>query len=484
MKLSLITLTLTTLAAVATPPNIMVIVADDLGYGDLGITKHPKIKTPHLDALANQGALFHHFYSPAQVCSPSRAAMITGRMPHRMGIYSFIGGSSGNLTHIPKSETTLPQLLKKQGYQTAIVGKWHNSLNDIQAKNPAIPSMSHYGFDYWFCSDDNAKILNKPNWRRNGKNEGVRRDLAANVVADETIHWLTNKRKPNTPFIQFVHFYEPHWRIEAPKPLVDSYLENATNNKNEAIYFAAVSNVDKQIGRILTCLDKLNLADNTAVFFSSDHGPAKLGKGHSSDRSYGTAAPYRGNKYGLWDGSIHVPGIVRWPLQIQAGHEVHTPAGSIDWFPTILAMTNTPLPKKLEIDGANHLPLLLGKPFSRNKPLQWHHYNTNVKNAPNPNAVMRKGDFIICGFYDPSTQLAKASWKEAHLSKVKTGKLTRFSLYNLKSDPKQKHDISGQHPQLFSQLKKQLIKAHLTMQKQAIGWKGTQTITQHPDPTH
>lgn len=152
-------------------PNIIVIVADDLGYGDLGFTGHPKIKTPHLDQLAKGGATFTHFYSPAQVCSPSRAATMTGKMPHRHGIYSFIGGSSGSLVHLPKSEVTIPQLLRKNGYQTAIIGKWHCSLIGVQiarqkAKINDIPSMDHYGFDYWFCSDDNAKIRNKPGWIR------------------------------------------------------------------------------------------------------------------------------------------------------------------------------------------------------------------------------------------------------------------------------------------------------------------------------
>lgn len=133
--LGAIALTLAPTVAVADQPNIMVIVADDMGYGDLGFTGHPKIKTPHLDALAEGGATFNHFYSPAQVCSPTRAAMLTGRMPHRHGIYSFIGGSSGSLTHLPKSEVTIPQILRKAGYQTAIIGKWHCSLNQVQQKN-------------------------------------------------------------------------------------------------------------------------------------------------------------------------------------------------------------------------------------------------------------------------------------------------------------------------------------------------------------
>lgn len=461
-------------------PNILVIVTDDMGYGDLGVTGNKKIKTPHLDRIAQGGALFNHFYSPAQVCSPTRAAMMTGRMPHRHGIYSFIGGSSGNLTHLPQTETTLPQLMRKAGYQTAIVGKWHVSLIQVQQKNPKIPSMDHYGFDYWFCSDDNAKILNKPNWIRNGKNEGTRKALAANVVGQEAVHWLTKVRDPKKPFIQFVHFYEPHWYVAGPEKMVEDYMkEGATQVRNEAVYFAAVSNVDQEVGRIVKTLEKLKIADNTLVLFSSDHGPAKLGKG-KTDRNYGTASPYRGNKYGLWDGSIHVPGIAYWPAKIKAGTVVETPAGSIDWFATICEVSGAGIPQGLELDGQSHYPLMLGQSMDRKKPLQWHHYNTNSHNRPNPNAVMRSGDWVICGFYAPETQLRRASWNPSHLDKVQNGKLVRFELYNIVDDPSQQKDLSGKHPAEFKKWVSRLKQAHQQMQSEAIGWDGVKTIKKLP----
>ena len=461
-------------------PNIIVIVADDLGYGDLGFTGHPKIKTPHLDQLAKGGATFTHFYSPAQVCSPSRAATMTGKMPHRHGIYSFIGGSSGSLVHLPKSEVTIPQLLRKNGYQTAIIGKWHCSLIGVQiarqkAKINDIPSMDHYGFDYWFCSDDNAKIRNKPGWIRNGKNEGAQPGLAAHIVGSEAIHWLTKERTPEKPFIQFVHFYEPHWYVDAPETITQKYFGKATQNKNEAIYFAAVTNMDRQIGNIHRTLKQLGLEENTVIFFTSDHGPSSLGTG-KKDRNYGTTSPYRGHKYGLWDGSVHTPGLVHWPAKIQSNTVIATPTGGIDWLPTICEITETPIPKGLELDGQSHLPLLLEKPFTREKPLQWHHYNTNFITSPNPNAVMRIDDHVICGFYAPETQLKRSSWNESHLSKVQNGKLLRFQLFNIINDPSQRTDLSQKEPARFNKLKTQLVAAHQEMQTQAMGWKGTTPI--------
>ncbi|MEN8773564.1 MAG: sulfatase-like hydrolase/transferase [Akkermansiaceae bacterium] len=461
-------------------PNIIVIVADDLGYGDLGLTAHPHIKTPHLDQLAKDGANFTHFYSPAQVCSPSRAATLTGRMPHRHGIYSFIGGSSGDLTHLPKTETTIPQLLRRNGYQTAIFGKWHCSLIETQIERAAngqndIPTMDHYGFDYWFCSDDNAKVLNKPGWIRNGKTEGTKPGLAANIVGSEAVHWLTEERNPEKPFIQFVHFYEPHWYVEAPERITQRYHRSVTKNRNEAVYFASITNIDQQVGHIHQALKSLNLEENTLILFTSDHGPAKLGKANM-DRNYGTAAPYRGNKYGLWDGSIHTPGIIYYPAKINAGTIINTPAGAIDWLPTICDLTETSIPEGLILDGQSLLPLLTGKPFDRLKPLQWHHYNTNFINSPNPNAVIRIGDHVICGFYSAETQLQRSSWKESHLTRVQTGKLIRFQLFNILIDPAQQTDISKVKPALFNKLKNQLIAAHKEMQSQAIGWNGTRPI--------
>ena len=127
-------------------------------------------------------------------------------------------------------------------------------------------------------------------------------------------------------------------------------VSGAARNENEAHYFAAISNIDGEVGRICKAVEELGLTDNTVIFFSSDHGPAKLGKG-KADRNYGTAAPYRGNKYGLWDGSIHVPGIVRWPAGIKAGTKISAVAGSIDWLPTICDISGTRVPSKVELDG-------------------------------------------------------------------------------------------------------------------------------------
>ncbi|MGY8770600.1 MAG: sulfatase family protein [Pirellulales bacterium] len=455
-------------------PNVLIIVADDLGYGDLGWTGHPHIKTPNIDKLAEQGVSFSQFYAPASVCSPSRASMITGRMSYRLGIYGFIHAGDPYV-HLPVDEITIPQLFRKAGYQTALIGKWHVSWNDSRKKWPHIPSMDQYGFDYWFSSDNNTVIHNKPAWWRNGKQLGTIKGYAAEVVATEAIDWITTKRDKTKPFLQYVHFYEPHWLIEAPGNIVQQYDEKATQIKNEAIYFAAVAHVDLQIGRIIKALETQNLSENTIVLFTSDHGPANLGNSRSLNRNYGTAKPYRGNKYGLWDGSIHVPGIIRWPKGIQSGTEINNPVGSIDILPTLCTLVEIKIPKDLSLDGADFSPLLFNKPMQRVKPLQWHHYNATLHHQPNPNAVIRDGDFIICGFYDQSPK-GTGRWVPGHMSFIKETKLKRFTLYNLTSDPTQQKNISGNHPELFEKLRTQLIESHTEIQVNALSWQDNQPV--------
>jgi|GEM_PF-4957609 len=146
-------------------------------------------------------------------------------------------------------------------------------------------------------------------------------------------------------------------------------------------------------------------------------------------------------------------------------------------------ITDTPLPAELELDGQSHLPLLFGPPgqeLRRVKPLQWHHYNTNVHASPNPNAVMRLGDHVICGFYDRDSQLKRASWNDRHFEQIKTGRLTRFELYKLSADPAQRHNIAERDPERFAALKKRLQTAHRAMQVQALGWNGTRPIQDLP----
>ena len=447
-------------------PNILVIVADDLGYGDLGCTGHELIRTPNLDLLAGEGARLTNFYAPASVCSPSRAAMMTGRNGYRHGIYGFIH-TGAPYVHLPKGEVTLPQLMRKGGYETALIGKWHVSLNDFRKKFKEIPSMEDYGFDYWYSSDNNTVIKDKPGWWRNGKKLDKQNGYAANLVGKDAVRWLKEEWDMEKPFFQLVHFYEPHWFVDAPRDLVEGYLGEVS--ENEAYYYAAVENVDREVGRILRTLKEEGLEQDTLVFFTSDHGPATLGKGRNRFRNYGTAKPYRGKKYGLWDGSVHVPGIVRWPGKLKAGTKLEALSGSIDWLPTFCEIAGVDAPK-VGLDGESFVKLLEGKEWKRKKAMEWHHYNATLIESQNPNAVRREENWVICGFYDARPK-GTGRWVPGHMGFIRGAKLRRFEMYDVSKDLGQVQDVGGIFPKRFEKMKKALKVSHFEMKNAARGWE-------------
>ena len=450
--------------------NFLFIIVDDMGYGDLGATGHPFVKTPALDKLAESSAQFTNFYSPASVCSPARAAMMTGRMPYRLGIYGFIY-KGGDYVHLKKTETTFPQLLQRAGYQTALVGKWHVSHNDAQQKLN-LPTMKDYGFDYWFSSDNNTIIQNKPKWWKNGKMLGQQKGLAANVVGRETLHWLEKERQSDKPFMLAVHFYEPHWLVTGPSKTVKSYEKYFEKNKQRAHYPACLENVDTQVGKILDKLKDLKLEDNTVVIFTSDHGPDRFASGRAYNRNDGRSKPYRGHKYGLWDGSVHVPGFIRWPGVSKAGSKIKAPAGGIDFLPTICSIAKVKVPADLKLDGADITDLLRGKKSIRRKTaLQWHHYNSTLKDKTSPRASLRRGAFLICGWYKDQQTMGTGRWYPEHMDYLKNSKLVHFKLYNIEKDPQQKNDLSKEYPERFSYLKKELIQSHQELQNEAFNPK-------------
>jgi len=463
------------------PPNIVVLMADDLGYGDLSSTGNRTIQTPNIDRIGDEGVRFSHFYAGAPVCSPSRAAMLTGRLPHRLGIYGFLH-TGEPYVHLPRSEVTLPQVLRDSGYQTALVGKWHASLLEFREKF-ATPDLSTYGFDFSFATDNNTILRDKPGWWRNGQKLDEKiPGLAANVVGAEAERWLRTGREDGQPFLLMVHFFEPHWRVEGREQRIEEHVRAGIENRNEATYYACVENLDSEVGRIDALLEELELKDNTIVLFTSDHGPARLGKGAARNRNFGRAAPYRGWKYGLWDGSIHVPAFLRWPAGLQGGgRDISEPIGAIDLLPSLCRLAGASLPDGLadHLDGTDVTALLdpnEPQPITRRVPLQWYHYNANLNSQQEdgdefrPNAVLRDGDYVICGFYDHRPGYP-GRWSPEHMDYLRTRELVRFALYDVVKDPGQTNDLAVQMTQVFLRLSAALQQAHGAYQAEAVGWK-------------
>ncbi len=233
----------------ADKPNVVIFLADDLGYGDLGCYGHPRIKTPNLDAFAKAGVRLTQCYAASGVCSPSRSAILTGRTPRRNGVYTWVAG--GSEVHLRTSEVALPRLLKEAGYATCHVGKWH--LNG-KFNDPAQPQPNDHGYDHWMATQNNAGPSHKDpaNFVRNGKAVGKLEGFSAPLVADEAIDWLTTKRDKAKPFFLAVWAHEPHLPIETDPQFQKPYADLAEDVRQHR---GNVSQLDHAFGRLMTALD-------------------------------------------------------------------------------------------------------------------------------------------------------------------------------------------------------------------------------------
>jgi arylsulfatase A len=427
-------------------PNIVIMLADDAGYSDTSCYGSQHIKTPNIDSLAAQGMRFTDFYAPAPNCSPSRAGLLTGRFPTRIGIYSYI--NHGSPMQLPEKEITIAELLKDAGYQTCVSGKWH--LNGDIA-DASLPSPADHGFDYWFCTDNNAlpSHKNPTNFFRNGEAVGQLEGYSCQIITDEAINWL-NKRDNTRPFFLYLTFHEPHTPIASPPELVAKHH----GTKAEKEYYANVENMDLAVGKMLDYLDKNKLADTTLVIFASDNGG-------TNPRSN---APLRGRKSNVWDGGIREPGIIRWPGHITPGRVNTTPASLIDILPTLADITAQPLPADRPIDGVSLLPLFRDETIQRTTPLFWYFYRVS------PSAAMRDGDWMLIAYLEKPDYSFTHAYTHRDTAYIKNSRMEHFELYNLREDVDQSHDLASQHPEKVESMKKKMTALHQDVVSDGPSW--------------
>jgi arylsulfatase A-like enzyme len=360
----------------AAPLNVVLINTDDLGYGDLGCYGHPVIETPNIDRLAADGMRFTQFYAPSALCSPSRAALLTGRTPYRTGIKSWIPHASGIFLH--KQEITIATLLKHAGYATALIGKWH--LNS-DLGDPSQPQPSDHGFDYAY--GHNAFQIptnrNPTNVFRNGEQLPMQEGYTAQLYADEAIAWLERQSAADKPFFLYLAQAEPHTSIEYPPEFNARYakftrgevvpIPNGLAKAPEELlvargpgeYYANITYLDAQLGRVLDALDRLGHRDDTIVIFTSDNGPVTSDWRHWYEvNAHGETGGYRGRKADLYEGGIRVPAIVRLPGKVAAGSVSEVPATAMDLLPTLASLCGFTLPDDRAIDGVDIGKVLLG----------------------------------------------------------------------------------------------------------------------------
>jgi len=453
----------TTLAAER--PNFLVILCDDLGYGDLACYGHPTIKTPNLDRLAKQGWRFTDCYAAAPVCSPSRAGLLTGRTPSRVGVYNWIPG--GNVMHMPASEITIAHLLNKGGYETAVVGKWHCN---GKFNSDAQPQPDDAGFDHWFATQNNASPThrNPKNFVRNGKRVGKTDGFSCQVVADEGIAWLKSRENQEKPFFLHVCFHEPHEPIDSPDAMVARYKEAGATKRGEALYYANVENMDAAVGKLMAALDEMQLADDTLVFFTSDNGPETLNRYGGAWRSHGSPGPLRGMKLWMYDGGIRVAGIMRFPGHTTAGEEPSTPISAVDLLPTFCELAGVKVPQGRTLDGTSMAPLFEGEPLERDRPLFWHYYNA----LGEPKLAMRDGDWMLVATVDaPRGGGGGGFFKPAMMPLIKQAQPKSHELYNVAKDIAQENDLADAHPDRLAEMAKQMGVIWQEVQAEGPDWR-------------
>ncbi|MFB3829818.1 MAG: sulfatase-like hydrolase/transferase [Bryobacteraceae bacterium] len=346
-----------TAAAAAAParrPNFIVFLTDDHGSADLGCQGARDLKTPNIDALAASGARFTNWYSNAPVCAPARGALMTGRYPQRNGVIT-------NGTPLRPSEKTIAEWLKPHGYRTAITGKWH-----LGSDPDTVPNA--HGFDHFFgfhsgCVDfyshryywGEPRRVNYHDLWRNREEVFEDGQYLTELIAREACNWL--QAQPRQPFFLYVPFNAVHYPMHAPR----KYLERfpASMDPERRMYAAMLAAADDAVGQILGTVKKMGQLDNTMVFFQADNGATKeprAGLGGKIAKG-GSNGVFRGEKFSLFDGGMHVPGILSWPGKVPAGQVRHEVGMAVDILPTILAAAGVPLPQDRTLDGRD----ILGK---------------------------------------------------------------------------------------------------------------------------
>ena len=420
----------------AQPPNFVIIFADDLGYGDLGIYGHPTIKTPNLDRMAIEGQKWTNFYVGASVCTPSRAALLTGRLPIRSGMSSaksrvlFPNSKNG----LPASEITLAEQLKKVGYKTAAIGKWH-----LGHKEQFLPTNN--GFDYYFgipYSNDMDHV-GKTNYKKDAQigpeaiktedynvplirnTEIIERPANQNTItkrySEETISFI--KENKDAPFFVYLAHNLPHIPLFASKDFL--------GKSERGLYGDVLQEIDDGVGKILETLKAEGLAENTIVVFTSDNGPWLPFKTHG-----GSAGLLRAGKGSTWEGGMREPGIFWGPGNIKPGL-ISDMGSTMDLFTTFSKMAGATVPDDRIIDGVDLSATLLSHmPSPRNSIL---YYRENELYAARLGDY--KAHFITKGVYGQFGE------REDHATPI---------LYNLSEDPSEQFDIANEHPEIIEQI--------------------------------
>lgn len=431
-------------------PHIVLVMADDHGYGDTGYTGHPFVKTPHLDRMAESGVVFNRFYAAAPVCSPTRASVMTGRHPFR-------GNVPNHGHYLRPHEVTIAEALGSAGYVTGHFGKWH--IGSVQPGSPTSPGGQ--GFDEWlsglnFFDQD-------PYLSRNGKHEHLEGHGSV-ISMDATIDFLTKHRDGGKPMLTVTWFPAPHDPFgEYPQGIPGA--KNLYSDKGKSAgYFREIILLDQQVGRLRQSLRDLGIAQNTLLLYHSDNG------GLVAESSGG-----RMKKGSIYEGGLRVPAILEWPARYQSG-EINTPVNSSDLYPTLLEVAGVSIEHQPRLDGVSLLPVLDRKTTTHPPMGFWAGYTNGqstwsdriIKSLmlaqqsgaenPHPDRVLKNVNEFPPR--DPSDLRGHAAWTDwpwkLHRLQKETGAETHWELYNLEEDPDESKNLTDQQPDRAAKMRHDL----------------------------
>lgn len=444
-------------------PNIILIMTDDLGWGDTGFNGNTEVLTPNLDKLAASGVILNRFYAGAPVCSPTRASCLTGRNPNRMGIYT------ANAGHMKPEEITLPELLHEQGYRTGHFGKWHlgtltTKIKDANRGKPrdsthyAIPT--DHGYDTYFCTEskvptydpmlkpkrfqtelgeslrygwdaaehDTTEIENYGTWYWSGKEKLELENLEGDnskVIMDRVIPFIEHAVQREKPFFTTIWFHTPHLPVVTSEKYRKLY---AQLSHEKQLYLGAITAMDEQVGRLWEFLQKNGEAANTMIWFCSDNGPER--------QTPGTAGPFRERKRSLYEGGLRVPAFVLWQNQIRQKPALDFPMFTSDYLPTILDFLELEYPHDSRpLDGLSLRYVFEGKKKERSKAMGFMH------------------------------RTGARSWVNDRYKLIRPAKDQAFELYDLLEDKEEKNNIAEMKPGVLSAMQAELTAWLLSVEK-------------------
>ena len=417
-------------------PNIIMIMTDDQGYADLSCMGSLDVMTPNFDRLAGSGVRFDSFYSNSPVCSPSRASLLTGRYPGKAGVRSILAGGR-KTTGLTSESPTIATALKKEGYDTALIGKWHLGLA------PQCRPLAN-GFDYFYgfmagCIDYYSHIFY---WGMSDGRTDPTHDLWENdkevynnghyftdLVSEKAVEYVREKCIADRPFYLYLGYNAPHYPMHAPEKYMSRFAHLPWDKQ---VMAAMISAVDDGLGTVMDELERQGQLENTIICFQSDNGPSRESRnwldGNPDPYYGGNAGKLKGHKFSLFEGGIRVPAIVSWPGHIPGGQIVSEPVVSMDFFPTLLKMVGGN-PADYDLDGLDIAPVLFEKAPSPHKEIFWEMAEQTA---------VRQGKYklVLNGVL------------------VENGPVSQeIFLSDLEKDPGERYNLADEHPDLASQLR-------------------------------